>query len=104
MKTNEERTVMLVFNNGEHLVGKEVESDIDGVIVLEDPVNLIPDPASGKLMFFSATQFAAGSEMEIYTSQLRCAPLKPNKEIFAGYDKQFGVGIVTPGNGNIISM
>lgn len=104
MKTNKERTVMLVFNNGEHIIGKVVEDETDDTIItLEDPVNLMPDQASGRLMFFSATQFSDSNIMPIYVSQLRCKPMKPKEDIYDGYDKQFGAGIVVP-DSNIIAM
>lgn len=104
MKTNKERTIMLVFNNGEHVIGKEITEDsYGGVIVLEDPVNLVPDQQTGRLMFYNAVQFSEGNTMSIYTSQLRCEPLIPNEDIFNGYDKQFGSGIVVP-DSNIIAM
>lgn len=103
MKSNVDRTVLVIFENGEHMVGKEIEQDDESILVLEDPVSLVPDPESGKLGFYVATQFSASNIMELERRHLRCRPLEVKADILKGYDSQFGSGIIA-GSSNIIQV
>ena len=87
---------MLIMSTGEHILGF-VKSQDDDAIVIEKPVSLVPDPASQgrSMMFIPYLQFSTEEEAPFPRREIRHV-LTPQPQLAEGYDKQFGVGIITP--------
>lgn len=96
-----ENIKLVVLDSGEHIIGTVTESE-DSVLI-ELPVVMAPDPSSGgrRMGFMAYLQFCVEEQAEFPRRTIRHI-LTPIDDLLSGYIQQYGSGLVTPANDNII--
>lgn len=94
---------MVIMSTGEHILGYVTE-ETDEAVTIEKPVSLVPDPNSQgrSMMFIPYLQFSTEDTAPFPRREIRHV-LTPQPNLAEGYDKQFGVGLVTPDQGLVDS-
>jgi hypothetical protein len=82
---------VLIFDNGEMLVGEVVPQDSAAAIILQNVLVLLRGP--NHFILTGYAPMVTETAFEFSVTKLRHPPMSPNVDVINEWNKQFGAGI-----------